>query len=125
MFRNIANFFMDVLLLHLASRFFPDCCRIAGWKCLLISTLVIWGITALIIFAVCIVAVIGAGIFNNPFIILVAIIVVLLSPTLAILALSYLEIGFWVNGFWTALIIGVCSCIFSFRKPEREESSSF
>ena len=123
MFRNIVNFFIDVLILNLASCFFPDCCRIAGWKCLLISTLVIWGITMLIILAMYIVAAIGVGIFNNPLIILVAIIVVLLSPTLSILALSYLEIGFWVNGFWTALIIGACTCVFSFRKPEREESS--
>lgn len=125
MFRNIINFFIDALILHLASRFFPDCCRIEGWKCLLISTLVIWGITMLIVVAMIVVAAIGAGIFNNPLMIIVAVIVALLSPTLAILALSYLEIGFWVNGFWTALVIGICSCIFSIRSPKKDESSSF
>lgn len=118
--RRILNFFVTMLILFLASRWFPAHVQIDGFGALALTTLLLWLVGTLVALAFTGVMVIGA-VFDSMAWIAVSVIGLLCSNVIAILILSALMTTFTVSGFWAALLLSLCMSLFTFSEPSRND----
>ena len=114
--KRLWYFIVIALILYFANRFFPANVRVDNTGWLLLTTVLIWAVSLIVATLFALVMVAGA-VFESVTLVLLPIIGIFLSETIAILLLSSWLSGFWVSGFWTAAIISLCISIFSVGDP--------
>ena len=120
--RRILNFLITVLILFLASHFFPAHVRADSFGWLLLAAVLIWIVSTGIALLFVLLMAAGAALESVTWVIL-PLIGIFFSEIIAILLLSKWLGGFWVSGFWTAALLSLCITIFSIGKKSDESST--
>ena len=115
--RRILNFLLTVLVLFVASHYFPACVRADSFGWLLLAAALIWVVAIEVAKLFIALAVVGGCCGSITWIVL-SIIGVSFSGIIAILLLSKWLPGFWVSGFWTALLLSLVISAISISEPE-------
>ena len=122
--RRILNFLITVLILFLAGKFFPANVHTDSFGWLMLAAALIWVVSTVV--ALIFIAIMVAGAYYESAIwIILPIIGIFFSEIIAILLLSKWLDGFYVSGFWTALLLSLLISIFSISKPQNRESNPF
>ena len=111
--RRILNFLITVLILFLASHFFPAHVHADSFGWLLLAAVLIWVVSTCIALMFFLMLAAGAALESVAWI----------SEIIAILLLSKWLSGFWVSGFWVAALLSICITILSIGKKSEDSST--
>ncbi len=117
--RRILNFLITVLILFLASHFFPAHVHADSFGWLLLAAVLIWIVGTAIALLLVLIMAAGAALESVTWVI-IPLIGIFFSEIIAILLLSKWLSGFWVSGFWTAALLSLCITMFSISKKKED-----
>ena len=120
--RRILNFLITVLILFLASHFFPAHVHADSFGWLLLAAVLIWVVSTCIALMFFLMLAAGAALESVAWMIL-PLIGIFFSEIIAILLLSKWLSGFWVSGFWVAALLSICITILSIGKKSEDSST--